>query len=120
MLVVWLGCLFSSFLFLGNGHGTHVASTVAGGQYGVAKKANLIAVKVLRSSGYGSMADVIKGVQWAATRAKASPRRSAANMSLGGGRSAALDQVIAKVGSLSPADRLLTAILPILDPSYVD
>lgn len=43
----------------GNGHGTHVASTIVGTDRGVAKSAKVFAVKVLRSSGYGSNADVI-------------------------------------------------------------
>jgi cerevisin len=50
----------------GNGHGTHCSGTVAGKKYGVAKKANVYAVKVLRSNGSGTMADVVKGVEWAA------------------------------------------------------
>jgi cerevisin len=51
----------------GNGHGTHCSGTIAGKKYGVAKKANVYAVKVLRSNGSGSMSDVVKGVEWAAT-----------------------------------------------------
>jgi|SRR5277367_3393050 hypothetical protein len=50
----------------GNGHGTHVAGTIASKTYGVAKKAKVVAVKVLRSNGSGSMSDVLKGVEWAA------------------------------------------------------
>lgn len=42
----------------GNGHGTHCAGTVASKKYGVAKKAELVAVKVLGSGGSGSMSDV--------------------------------------------------------------
>jgi len=80
----------------GNGHGTHVASTVAGKSYGVAKKANIIAVKVLRSSGYGTTADVVAGIEWANQKASESDNASAANMSLGGGRSMALDRAVAK------------------------
>lgn len=86
----------------GNGHGTHVASTIAGKEYGVAKKAHIIAVKVLRSSGYGSMSDVLKGVEWAADAHKFKDAlsgtkkkiKSVANMSLGGGRSFLLDRAI--------------------------
>ena len=84
----------------GNGHGTHVSSTIGGSQYGVAKNVTLIAVKVLRSSGYGSMADVIKGVSWTASehqrksQAAGRPAKSIANMSLGGGKSTALDQAV--------------------------
>ncbi|BFZ54836.1 proteinase B [Savitreella phatthalungensis] len=88
----------------GNGHGTHCAGTVAGKRYGVAKKANVVAVKVLRSNGSGSMSDVVAGVQWAADAHKAAKKDAAnkkkpfkgstANMSLGGGKSPALDRVV--------------------------
>ena len=86
----------------GNGHGTHCSGTVAGKKYGVAKKANVYAVKVLKSNGSGTMSDVVKGVEWAAnahtasiTAAKKGKKKnfkgSVANMSLGGGKSPALD-----------------------------
>lgn len=85
----------------GNGHGTHCSGTIAGKKYGVAKKANVYAVKVLRSNGSGSMGDVVKGVEWAAEqhikKAKKGSKGfkgSAANMSLGGGKSPALDRAV--------------------------
>jgi len=89
----------------GNGHGTHCSGTVAGKKYGVAKKAHVKAVKVLRSNGSGSMSDVVKGVEYAAEQhleqvsiAKKGKRKgfkgSAANMSLGGGKSSILDQAV--------------------------
>lgn len=89
----------------GNGHGTHCSGTVAGKKYGVAKKANVYAVKVLRSNGSGTMADVVAGVEWAAKShiesvkaAKAGKRKgfkgSVANMSLGGGKTKALDDTV--------------------------
>ncbi|OAA32918.1 vacuolar subtilisin-like protease [Moelleriella libera RCEF 2490] len=89
----------------GNGHGTHCSGTIAGKKYGVAKKAHVYAVKVLRSNGSGSMSDVVKGVEYAATThqeqveaAKAGKRKgfkgSVANMSLGGGKTAALDAAV--------------------------
>jgi subtilisin family serine protease len=80
----------------GNGHGTHVSSTIAGKLYGVAKKATIIGVKVLNAYGSGTLADVIKGIDWAASNAKKSGKKSVANMSLGGGKSAALDNAVAK------------------------
>lgn len=87
----------------GNGHGTHCAGTIAGKTYGIAKKAHVIAVKVLRTSGFGTNSDVLKGVEWAvaaAGRGAKKGRRSVANMSLGGGFSQALndavDQAVAK------------------------
>jgi cerevisin len=85
----------------GNGHGTHCSGTVAGTKYGVAKKANVYAVKVLRSNGSGTMSDVVKGVEWAANahvekakKGKKGFKGSAANMSLGGGKSPALDRAV--------------------------
>ncbi|RMD42830.1 hypothetical protein DV735_g2265, partial [Chaetothyriales sp. CBS 134920] len=89
----------------GNGHGTHCSGTVAGKKFGVAKKANVYAVKVLRSNGSGTMSDVVKGVEWAATAhaesvkaAKAGKKKgfkgSVANMSLGGGKSTTLDLAV--------------------------
>jgi len=79
----------------GNGHGTHVASTSAGTTYGVAKRATLIAVKVLTSAGSGSNAGVIDGVNYVASQFVSRGRRpSAANMSLGGSASAALDTAL--------------------------
>ncbi|KAI8844894.1 peptidase S8/S53 domain-containing protein, partial [Chytridium lagenaria] len=78
-----------------NGHGTHVAGTVGSNTYGVAKRANIIAVKVLGGSGSGSNSDVIAGVNWVAETARNSGRKSVANMSLGGGASPALDRAVA-------------------------
>jgi len=75
----------------GNGHGTHVASTVGGKNYGVAKLASLIAVKVLGDDGSGTNAGVIAGVEWAATDNAKSTKRGVANLSLGGGKSVALN-----------------------------
>ncbi|KAF2732379.1 autophagic serine protease Alp2 [Polyplosphaeria fusca] len=89
----------------GNGHGTHCSGTVAGKKYGVAKKANVYAVKVLRSNGSGTMSDVVKGVEEAvkmhneAVKAAKDGKNkkfkgSAANMSLGGGKSQTLDLAV--------------------------
>jgi len=79
----------------GNGHGTHVASTIGGTTYGVAKKATLIAVKVLSSGGSGSYEGVVQGIQWVTnhhtSRGKA---HSVANLSLGGGISTITDQAV--------------------------
>jgi len=80
----------------GNGHGTHVASTVGGKNYGVAKRAHLFAVKVLGDDGSGTNAGVIAGVDFAAKdneqKTKSIGRRGVANLSLGGGKSTALNQ----------------------------
>ncbi|KAI5788991.1 alkaline serine protease Alp1 [Geopyxis carbonaria] len=81
----------------GTGHGTHVAGTIAGVKYGVAKKASIVAVKVLGDNGSGTYSTVISGVQWAANNAtaKGTSRCSVANMSLGGPFSAALNAAVA-------------------------
>lgn len=76
-----------------NGHGTHVAGTVGGTTYGVAKKVNLYAVRVLGCDGSGSNSGVIDGVEWVAQNAQLP---AVANMSLGGGPSAALDAAVRK------------------------
>ena len=51
----------------GNGHGSHVAGTIAGRNFGVAKRANIVAVKVLGSDGSGSNSDVIQGLNYGKT-----------------------------------------------------
>ncbi|MCG9578149.1 S8 family peptidase [Vibrio tubiashii] len=75
-----------------NGHGTHVAGTIGGTQYGVAKNVNIVGVRVLSCSGSGSTSGVIGGVDWVAANASGP---SVANMSLGGGVSTALDRAVA-------------------------
>jgi subtilisin family serine protease len=71
----------------GNGHGTHCASTAAGSYYGVAKHANLIAVKCLGDSGGGSWSGVIESIEWVAAEHRKTPGiKSVGSMSLGGGR----------------------------------
>jgi len=75
-----------------NGHGTHVAGTVGGTLYGIAKQVSIIAVKVLGCDGSGTNAGVISGIQYAANNRKGKP--SVANMSLGGGFSQALNDAI--------------------------
>jgi subtilisin family serine protease len=74
-----------------NGHGTHVAGTVGGGTYGVAKNVQLHAVRVLSCSGSGSTAGVIAGVDWV-TNNHVKP--AVANMSLGGGADRAMDDAV--------------------------
>lgn len=93
----------------GNGHGSHCAGTVGSAKYGVAKKVELVAVKVLSDSGSGSMSDVTGGVLWAVNDAKDKSAKMAANpsstkskkhkgfvanMSLGGGKSPTLDKAV--------------------------
>jgi subtilisin family serine protease len=78
------------------GHGTHVASTCGGTKYGVAKKATLIGVKVLDSTGSGTTAGVVAGVEFAVKNRQARGKPSVGNMSLGGGKSSALDAAVNK------------------------
>ena len=75
----------------GNGHGTHVAGTVGGSTYGVAKSVTLHPVRVLGSNGSGTTSGVIAGVDWVAANHQ-SP--AVANMSLGGGASQSLDDAV--------------------------
>lgn len=74
-----------------NGHGTHVAGTVGGSVYGVAKAVNLYAVRVLNCQGSGTNAGVIAGVDWVTAN---HVKPAVANMSLGGGASTALDNAV--------------------------
>src|SRR5699024_5764696 len=73
------------------GHGTHVAGTVGGESYGVAKEVDLVAVRVLGCDGSGTTAGVIEGVDGVTSDASGA---SVANMSLGGGSSSALDAAV--------------------------
>lgn len=75
----------------GNGHGTHVASTIAGSTYGIAKQARIVAVRVLNNAGSGTTAGVVAGIDWV-TANHSGP--SVANMSLGGGASTAIDTAV--------------------------
>ena len=74
-----------------NGHGTHVAGTIGGSTYGVAKSALLRGVRVLDCNGSGSNSGVIAGVDWVRNN-RINP--AVANMSLGGGASSALDTAV--------------------------
>jgi subtilisin family serine protease len=74
-----------------NGHGTHVAGTVGGSQYGVAKAVQLVGVRVLDCNGSGTTAGVAAGIDWVTANAI---RPAVANMSLGGGADATLDAAV--------------------------
>ncbi|MFF9572647.1 S8 family peptidase [Streptomyces sp. NPDC014685] len=77
----------------GHGHGTHVAGTVAGNSYGVAKKAKIVAVRVLDDSGSGTTEQVVAGIDWVTANAV---KPAVANMSLGGGADSVLDEAVRK------------------------
>jgi cerevisin len=87
----------------------HIALEQLSRKYGVAKRSTVIAVKVLRSNGTGTMSNVIAGIVWASNEAARNAARaraeyaatgntahkgSVANMSLGGGRSRALEDTV--------------------------
>ncbi|TFK67353.1 peptidase 1 [Pluteus cervinus] len=78
----------------GNGHGTHCAGTIGSTAYGAAKKVNVIAVKVLSDAGSGSVSDIVNGLNYVLTSARASGRPSIVSMSLGGGASSPLDNAV--------------------------
>ncbi|MDW8478978.1 MAG: S8 family peptidase [Xanthomonadales bacterium] len=71
-----------------NGHGTHVAGTVGGSTYGVAKAARLVPVRVFGCSGGSSNSTIVAGIDWVAAN-RVLP--AVANMSLGGGASSTID-----------------------------
>ncbi len=74
-----------------NGHGTHVAGTVGGTTWGVAKGVSLIPVRVLNCAGSGTVSGVIAGIDWVANN---TARPAVANMSLGGGKSTAMNTAV--------------------------
>ena len=75
-----------------NGHGTHVAGTVGGSSYGVAKGVSLVGVRVLDCDGYGYNSEIIAGLDWITANNQGKP--AVANMSLGGGASTAIDDAV--------------------------
>ena len=76
-----------------NGHGTHVSGTVGSATYGVAKGVQLVGVRVLDCNGSGTTAGVVAGIDWVTSDHQAGAP-AVANMSLGGGASAALDDAV--------------------------
>lgn len=75
----------------GNGHGTHIAGIVGGTVHGVAKKATIVAVRVLDANGAGTTAGVLAGIDWVTANAV---KPAVANLSLGGGASTVLDTAV--------------------------
>jgi subtilisin family serine protease len=74
-----------------NGHGTHVAGTIGGANYGVAKGVNLVGVRVLDCNGSGALSSVIAGIDWVTANAV---KPAVVNLSLGGVASRALDNAV--------------------------
>ena len=79
-----------------NGHGTHVAGTIGGATWGIAKQVSLVPVRVLGCDGSGTMSGVIAGLDWVAANAT---RPAVVNMSLGGGASSSLDAAVANTAA---------------------
>jgi subtilisin family serine protease len=77
-----------------NGHGTHVAGTVGGSTYGVAKTVTLVAVRVLNCGGSGTWSGVIAGLDWVTAHHATS---AVANMSLGGSANASVDDAVRRM-----------------------
>ena len=77
-----------------NGHGTHVAGTVGGTTYGIAKGTSLVAVRVLDCQGSGAWSGVVAGIDWVAQNRQLP---ATANMSLGGGASTAVDDAVKRM-----------------------
>ncbi|MDH2633839.1 S8 family peptidase [Acinetobacter nosocomialis] len=74
-----------------NGHGTHVAGTVGGTTYGVAKNVKLVPVRILGCDGSGASSNVIAGLDWIL---KNGSKPAVVNMSLGGAASSSLDSAV--------------------------
>ncbi|TIB70562.1 hypothetical protein E3Q23_04117 [Wallemia mellicola] len=77
-----------------NEHGTHVAGTIGGKTYGVAKSVDLLAVKVLNGTGQGTNSDIIAGINYVVQNSKSTGKPSIASLSLGGDVSPALDKAV--------------------------
>lgn len=75
----------------GNGHGTFVAGIIGGTRFGVAKRINIVPVRVLGNTGSGTIADVIAGIDWVTHNAV---KPAVVNMSLGGSANAAMDAAV--------------------------
>lgn len=77
-----------------NGHGTHVAGTVGGSTWGVAKQVRLYPVRVLGCDGFGSNSGIISAMDWVVSNHS---KPAIANLSLGGGASSAMDSAVTRV-----------------------
>ncbi|MBW3655550.1 MAG: S8 family peptidase, partial [Gemmatimonadetes bacterium] len=78
-----------------NGHGTHVAGTVGGTTYGIAKSVTLVRVRVLDCGGSGTWSGVVAGIDWVVENHVTGPAVS--NMSLGGGANTTVDDAVKRM-----------------------
>ncbi|MDX8205972.1 S8 family peptidase [Acinetobacter pittii] len=74
-----------------HGHGTHVAGTVGGSTYGVAKNVSSVPIRILGCDGSGASSNVIAGLDWILKNGK---KPAVVNMSLGGEANASLDSAV--------------------------
>lgn len=74
-----------------DGHGTHVAGSLGGTTFGVAKDVKIVSVRVLDCNGSGTISNVVAGINWVTANAK---KPAVANMSLGGSANTVLDQAV--------------------------
>ncbi|MFY7002646.1 S8 family peptidase [Acinetobacter pittii] len=74
-----------------HGHGTHVAGTVGGSTYGVAKNVSLVPIRILGCDGSGASSNVIAGLDWILKNGK---KPAVVNMSLGGEANTSLDSAV--------------------------
>ncbi|CCH40700.1 hypothetical protein BN7_234 [Wickerhamomyces ciferrii] len=77
-----------------NGHGTHVAGIIGSKTYGVAKKVDIVDVKILGALGSGSLSSIIRGIEWANNDRKKKNVKAVANLSLGSSFNNALNQAV--------------------------
>jgi subtilisin family serine protease len=75
-----------------DGHGTHVAGTLGGRTFGVAKDVSIVSVRVLDCEGSGYISDIVKGIDWMIADHTGGP--AVANMSFGGGTNSAIDAAV--------------------------
>jgi len=83
-----------------NGHGTHVASSAAGTNYGVASLATIVPVRVLDCDGSGTTDDVLRGLDWVMSQIQTTHNRAVVNMSLGGSFDESLNQAVRSIVAL--------------------
>jgi subtilisin family serine protease len=77
-----------------NGHGTHVAGTVGGTKYGVAKQVTLVPVRVMGCDGTGSTSGIISALDWVVAQKQANGKPAVVNLSLGGSPSTSMDAAV--------------------------
>ena len=80
-----------------NGHGTYVAGIIGGTEFGVAKSATLVPVRVLDCNGEGSITTLLAGLEWVISDHAQAGAPAVVNMSLGGNASSALDSEVNSV-----------------------